>query len=103
MPDPTARPVVVTDPAVNWGNPHIGGAPVDAVADAYLAGDDPADDYDLARHQLLTALWHAGMHGLRRHRRALGKWAETVAYPVLAGWDKQTPIDAVPLPEVPDA
>lgn len=93
------RPVVTFDPAVRWGGPQIKGIPTDAVAGMYWAGDsadEVAADYGLTRHELLVAFWFEGTHG--GYRRQWSDWAEKVAYPRLAGWEKPLDVGSIPLP-----
>lgn len=99
------RPVITVDPAVRFGYPHIKGIPTDAIVDAYLAEEDfaeVADDYGLTVHEMLLVLWFEGMHGRKKRRRILRKWALDAAYPVLSGFDKSKTVEEIALPEVPD-
>lgn len=97
------RPVVSVDPAVAWGRPHIKGIHTEAIAGLYWAedGDEQAvmADYGLTRHELAVALWHEATHGVARKRYpGWAEWAERVAYPRLAGWEKPLDIGTLPLP-----
>lgn len=96
------RPAVIVDPAVAWGRPAIRGIHTEAIACLYWAenGDEETvmADYGLTRHELATALWHEGTHGLARRRYPGWKvWADDVAYPRLAGW-RLLDVDTLPLP-----
>lgn len=102
-PPPPERPHVHVDPAMRFGQPHVGGVSTEMLAGQMSAGADAeevCEDYGLTRHQLLVALWFEGTHGSKRHRKLYGGWAEKVAYPVLSGFDKTISVDEIPFPEV---
>jgi uncharacterized protein (DUF433 family) len=101
--DKPLRPHVHVDPAVRFGQPHIGGVNTEMLAGQFSAGaslEELCEDYGLTRHQVLLALWYEGTHGRKQARRLYGKWAEKAAYPVLSGFDKTRSVDDIPLPEV---
>ena len=57
-----------------------------------------AADYDISRHEVLLACWHAGMYGTPRFRQRWRTWAAGIA-PKLAGLE---PFDSATEPGPPD-
>lgn len=100
------RPAVRVEPGWRFGQPHMRGISTDAIVGMYMAGESAeavCEDYGLTRHELLVVLWYEGVHGSKKRRRLLGEWAEKVAYPVLAGWDKTKTVEEIPLPDVDES
>lgn len=99
-----ARPTIVIDPAIQFGQPCLAGrrVPAEAVAGCVWAGDAVdavAEDYDLTRADVLIACWYVAKEGTfrtRRHRVRAEEWRDWAAdnHRTLASWDGVDPATA---------
>lgn len=107
------RPFIATSPEMRGGQPTVNNTrlTVEAVAGLLWAGESVetvAAEYEITRHDVLVAAWHAGTYGLpgtrrrglaatRRWRERWGRWASE-AHDAL--WATQTGpgIDGIPDP-----
>lgn len=75
------RPVVMTEPCMRFGQPHIGGTSVDALAGMVWAGEPVAvvaEEYGRTVAEVLVACWHQARYGTRAERKRWAAWLETV-------------------------
>lgn len=91
------RPLITTDPAVNFGRPMVGSAPVEAVCSRIWAGEPLAEvaaDYGISREQVLVAAWFLGTYGrTAAWQKRWRVWAGTFAWSLATGR-----YDAIPDP-----
>jgi len=99
------RPMVMVDPAMRFGDPHVKGVSVDAIVGTLAAGESVAyvmDDFDLTRADVLVAAWYTGLYGLperpRAWRQALRSWAREVGQTMWSA--KECDYDAIPDPPI---
>lgn len=97
---PEVRPIILIDPAVRFGHPHIGGISTEAIAGMVMAGEPvhvTQDEYNLTRHQVLLACWWEGSGGT--YQQQWKAWADR-AHPMLGGWRQPFNLDEIPDPPV---
>lgn len=76
-PPPAGRPMVSVDPRMRFGEPHIGGVSVEAIAGAVWAGEPVhrvAEDFNRTPAEVLIACWFKARHGGITWKRRWGGW-----------------------------
>jgi hypothetical protein len=96
--------VIVIDPAVRFGRPHIGGISAEVFAEMVGAGEDVdvvAEEFGVGRGEVLLACWWVGMDGPARWQKRWRAWAERAHRRLARGEYDQ--IDDPPSEETADA
>jgi uncharacterized protein (DUF433 family) len=78
-PNRADRPAIRVEPGMRFGEPHIGGVTVDALASMVWAGesvDKVAEDYERTPAEVLLACWFKARHGTRAWRKRWAAWLD---------------------------